>query len=61
MGNGYMKAQSVALDGNGRLNLAALHWSERTEPSARSPSVLAHYCTLTSIGFGFFATALFGR
>jgi hypothetical protein len=41
--------------------LAALHWSERTEPSARSPSVLAHYCTLTSIGFGFFATALFGR
>src|ERR1051325_10711048 len=26
----------------------ALHWDERTEPSARSPLVLMHYCTLTS-------------
>ena len=32
--------------------MAALHWwDERTEPSARSPSVLAHYFTLTSIAF----------
>src|SRR6266496_2009293 len=32
--------------------LAALHWwGERTEPSARSPSVLAHYVTLTSMAF----------
>src|SRR5205823_6349324 len=32
--------------------LAALHWwRERTEPSARSPSVLVHYFTLTSIAF----------
>jgi hypothetical protein len=32
--------------------LAALHWwGERTEPSARSPSVLLHYFTLTSIAF----------
>ncbi len=35
-----------------RLNLAALHWwRERTEPSARSPSALEHYFTLTSIAF----------
>src|SRR6059058_790305 len=41
---------------------AAPHWSEThgTSP-VRSPSVLAHYCTLTWIGFGFFATALFGK
>ena len=32
-------------------NLAVLHWGERTEYSARSPSVLAHYFTLTSIAF----------
>ena len=32
--------------------LAALHWwAERTEPSARSPSVLEHYATLTSRAF----------
>src|SRR6266404_790352 len=31
--------------------LAALHWGERTEPSARSSSVLEHYCTLTSMAF----------
>src|SRR5438876_11812407 len=41
--------------------LAALHWwRERTEPSARSPSVLARYCTLTSIVFGF-GMGRFGR
>src|SRR6266513_1444743 len=29
----------------------AIHRDERTEPSARSPSMLAHYLTLTSIAF----------
>jgi hypothetical protein len=29
----------------------AIHWGERTEPSARSPSVLAYYVTLTSMAF----------
>jgi hypothetical protein len=31
--------------------LAALHWGKRTDRSARSPSVLEHYFTLTSIAF----------
>src|SRR6266516_2737798 len=48
---------SIGLDGRHRFKrestkLATLHWwGERTEPSARSPSVLAHYFTLTSIAF----------
>jgi hypothetical protein len=42
-------------------NLAALHWwANARKPSARSPSVLAHYCTLTSIVFGF-GMGRFGR
>ena len=41
--------------------LAALHWwRERTEPSARSPSVLAHYVTLTCVAFDL-ATGVVGR
>ena len=41
--------------------LAALHWwRERTEPSARSPSVLEHYATLTCVAFDF-ATGVVGR
>src|SRR5438067_6806979 len=40
--------------------LAALHWGWRTEPSARSPSVLEHYATLTSMPFDL-ATAVVGR
>ncbi len=40
--------------------LAALHWGERTEPSARSSSVLEHYCTLTSMAFDL-AIAVVGR
>ena len=48
------------LKGAGDL-LAALHWwRERTEPSARSPSVLAHYVTLTCVAFDF-ATGVVGR
>ncbi len=44
-----------------RLKLAALHWRrERTEPSARSPSVLAHYVTLTCVAFDL-ATGVVGR
>jgi hypothetical protein len=39
-GNGSVKAQGVARDGKGD-KLAALHWSERTQPSARSPSVVS--------------------
>src|SRR5206468_9366380 len=31
--------------------LAALHWGKRADRSARSPSVLMHYFTLTSIAF----------
>ena len=38
----------------------AIHRDERTERSTRSPSVLAHYCTLTSIVFGF-GIGRFGR
>jgi hypothetical protein len=30
---------------------AALHWDKRTDRSARSPSVLEHYFTFTSIAF----------
>jgi len=41
--------------------LAALHWwRERTEPSARSPSVIEHYATLTCVAFDF-ATGVVGR
>src|SRR2546422_10665526 len=41
--------------------LAALHWwRERTEPSARSPSVLEHYATLTCVAFDS-ATGVVGR
>ena len=40
--------------------LAALHWGSRTEPSARSPSVLVHYATLTSMAFDL-ALAVVGR
>jgi hypothetical protein len=36
-GNRSVKAQSVTTGDK----LAALHWSERTEPSARSPSVVS--------------------
>jgi hypothetical protein len=38
----------------------AIHRDERMEPSARSPSVLAHYATLTSIAFDF-AIGVIGR
>src|SRR5581483_2022423 len=38
----------------------AIHRDERTEPSARSPSVLGHYFTLTSIAFDL-ATGVVGR
>ncbi len=37
-----------------------LHWSERTEPSARSRSVLEHYATLTWVAFDF-ALVVVGR
>jgi hypothetical protein len=37
-----------------------LHWSERTEPSARSRSVLEHYATLTWVAFDF-AIVVVGR
>ena len=41
--------------------LAALHWwRERTEPSARSPSALEHYATLTCVAFDL-ATGVVGR
>jgi hypothetical protein len=52
-GNRSVKAQSVCVVGAARRDkLAALHWwGERTEPSARSLSVLARYFTLTSIAF----------
>ena len=53
-GNRSVKAQSV------RGTAQRSHYSERAEPSARSPSVLAHYCTLTSIVFGF-GMGRFGR
>jgi hypothetical protein len=39
--NGWVKAHSV------RGTAQRLHQSERAEPSARSPSVLEHYATLT--------------
>ena len=31
--------------------LAALHWGKRADRSARSPSVLEHYATLTCVAF----------
>jgi hypothetical protein len=41
--------------------LAALHWwRERTELSARSPSALEHYATLTCVAFDL-ATGVVGR
>src|SRR5882724_6497756 len=46
--NGSVKSQSVR---GTALSFTGLHWRERTEPSARSQSVLAHYFTLTSIAF----------
>ncbi len=38
----------------------SVHWGERTDRSARSPSVLEHYCTLTWVAFDF-ATGVVGR
>jgi hypothetical protein len=40
--------------------LAALHWGKRTDRSARSPSVLEHYTTLTWVAFDL-ATGVVGR
>jgi len=40
--------------------LAALHWGKRTDRSARSPSVLEHYATLTWVAFDL-ATGVVGR
>ena len=40
--------------------LAALHWGKRADRSARSPSVLEHYATLTCVALDF-ATGVVGR
>ena len=40
--------------------LAALHWGKRADRSARSPSVLEHYTTLTCVAFDL-ATGVVGR
>jgi hypothetical protein len=39
---------------------AAIHWGKRADRSARSPSVLEHYATLTCVAFDF-ATGVVGR
>ena len=58
-GTGSVKAQTA---GRQRRPSKPPHTgAKRTGFSVRSPSVLAHYCTLTWIGFGLFATALFGK